>query len=179
MRASEVEETGAAGACALSDCFPPHEPRTGQDPKQRVAGSYENGKDSSSLGYSDTERTACRLVLLAGSETDVDDECLVECVGPHGVAAARPCPPDWPSMTRESKRSALSGSAGVVPACREAAGGLVGERVLGRVEVCRGEPTVPPVPGGQAQQPAVPQWQPTARTGRQALEQGCQEGLMQ
>jgi hypothetical protein len=39
------------------------------------------------------------LVLLAGSETDVDDEYLVECVGPHGVAAARPFPPDWPSMT--------------------------------------------------------------------------------
>ena len=89
------------------------------------------------------------MVLLAGSETDADDEYLVECVGPHGVAAARPCPPDWPSMTRESKRSALPGSAGVVPACREAAGGLVGERVLGRVEVCRGEAPVPPVPGGK------------------------------
>ena len=55
-----------------------------------------------------------------------------------------------------------------MPACRESAGGLVGERVLGRVEVCRGEAPVPPVPGGQAQQPAVPQWQPTDCTNRPA-----------
>ena len=39
------------------------------------------------------------MALLAGSETDADDEYLVECVGPHGVAAAGPCPPDKPSMT--------------------------------------------------------------------------------
>ena len=62
------------------------------------------------------------MVLLAGSETDADDEYLVECVGPHGVAAARPFPPDWPSMTRDPKVgyisiswSRASLSAGVVP----------------------------------------------------------------